>query len=142
MKHSRFLLAAILVLVAVPCMAQVVATPQSRLGWDQEAADLAEAQSLTANLYVEGQVGAPIVLAGKICNAGTGTAFFCAATLPPFTSGLHTVRLTVGLAGMESAPSDPLTFRVVIVQTPKGLKIVSIWHPVEMTLNTQQTLRG
>lgn len=112
--------------LAVPVMAQQTALPGSKLAWEQGAVDLTEANSLSATLYEEGAT--PILLvAGKDC-VGVSSPFSCSVPLPAFTVGLHTVRLTVSLAGMESSMSDPLTFRIIVIQTPKGLRIVSITH--------------
>lgn len=102
--------------------AQTTGTPSSRLGWDQQNASAAEAESFTYRYYPDGAtVGT--VLTGVTCVAGTPTV--CSAPFPAFTPGNHSLTLTASNAAGESLPSAPLSFTFVVVPTaPANLRIL------------------
>lgn len=98
-----------------------VATPASKLGWNQEGQTQAIAQSATYNMYVD--VLVPTVAQNVICIVGTPVT--CKADLPALTVGSHQIRLTQVIGAAESPQSLPLSFTYVVVVTPTGLILTS-----------------
>jgi hypothetical protein len=111
----------LLLLIAVPAMAQTVVVGQQALAWDQAATNLAEANSFAYKLYVDAAAGA--AMAGVTCT-GTASPFVCKASLPALTPGNHNLSLTASLAGQESAKSPTLAVQVVFIQAPQNLRVV------------------
>jgi len=90
--------------------AEVRVSPGDRLGWTQQAPDLATAETYQFALYLD---GARLTLAGVSCTrAASGAAFDCSAQLPALSPGTHTLELasfvTDGGTIAESARSAPL----------------------------------
>ena len=84
----------------------VQVTGTEKIGWDQSAVDLADLQSFSYVVFVDGVQGA---LNGASCGSSAGTnGYPCTAPLPPLTNGQHTLQLaTVRTSGGASAQSDP-----------------------------------
>lgn len=81
-----------------------------RLGWLQQAADVAEVTSFQYALYVDGNRN---TLAGVSCTpAASGSGFDCSGTLPTLSTGTHTLELASfvvdGSTIIESSRSAPL----------------------------------
>lgn len=92
------------------------AQPSSKLGWDQQAADVNEANSFTYKYYPD---AAPTgtVLASVVCTGATAP-FLCQAPFPAFTPGPHSLTLSASNAGGESLKSTALTFTFVVIPSP------------------------
>lgn len=122
---TLLLLSAALVLPASSADAQV-ATEGTRLGWDQVAATVAEANSLIYEATFDGQ--AFVALTGVTCT-GAASPFQCAAALPALANGAHMVQArAVAIAGSGRAES-PLSavFNFVFLRlpdAPTNLRIV------------------
>lgn len=118
----RKLVLAIVILIAtlpVALMAQAVAT--SKVGWDQSAPTLADAQGYTYNLYADGSTTAQVLTA--TCT-GTVSPFSCEAPFPAFTPGNHTLTLSAKNIAGESAKTAPFAFTFIVTPaTPTGLRI-------------------
>jgi len=116
-----------LVLLASSAEAQT-ATPNSRLGWTQEAPSLAAAQGYEYEASFDG--GGAGVLSNVVCAAGGApTEFSCAADFPPLTPASHTVTLrAVLVTGTTRTPgpmSAAFTFTfVALPAAPSNLRIV------------------
>lgn len=118
--------------------AQAVATRTSALGWNIRAESLADAQAYTYSLYVD--TLPPVELANVACETSTGPIFgefLCAALFPALTPGTHSIALTAKLGAEESDKSDPLPIRMVVVQRPTGLEIISIDNSGPITLEVK-----
>ena len=86
-----------------------------KIGWDQSATNVADLQSLTFVVIVDGVQG---TLGGASCDTSAGTEGFpCAAPLPPLTNGQHTLQLaavrTSNGTTVQSEPSNALTVLMV-----------------------------
>lgn len=117
----------VLVCLATPVFAQTPVTTANKIGWDQQAPSLAEAQAYTYKYYPDG-VTIGIVLTGVTCtavNAPTGTVVpQCEVAFPAFTPGSHTLTLTASNSAGESVKSPTLSFAFVIIPTaPSNLRI-------------------
>jgi len=118
----------LVIALAAPLHAQAQASPASRLGWDQGAANLAEANTFGATLFIDNVGGADtggVVLVGKSCS-GTASPFACVADLPALTVGPHVLRLSATFSTFESPVSTPLDIVMIVIQTPTNLRIVSV----------------
>jgi glucose/arabinose dehydrogenase len=93
--------------------APIPVQPSSRLGWDQQAADIAELNDLRFVIYID---NTRTELAGASCSTTAGGAGYpCTAPLPPMSAGQHTLELASYLVAgsvIESARSAPLTIRL------------------------------
>jgi len=114
-----FITAALILVTATAVLAQAI--PTSKLGWDQGAPTLAEAQGYTYLVYADGAT-TPLTLTATC--VGTATPFQCEAPFPAFTPGNHTLTMSAKNAAGESAKTAPFPFTfVVIPATPTGLRI-------------------
>lgn len=119
---KKLLLALLFVSIANVVSAQTAVTT-SKIGWDQDAPSLAEAQSYTYKYYPDSAQGNAI-LANATCS-GAGSPFQCQAPFPAFTPGPHTLTLTASNIAGESAQSSPLSFVFVVTPSvPKSLRII------------------
>jgi aldose sugar dehydrogenase len=125
--QTRCLIAAI-VLTTVPCGGQSAPAPApadgqspgssisvvgtERLSWNQLASDAAQASRLRFSAYVD---DAPVALDARCQPAGT--AFTCAASLPPMLPGPHRLELTATAAGLESGRSATIYLTMAAVKT-------------------------
>lgn len=123
MRLTKLYAFLILLLVAAPCFAQTPATKASRLGWTQQAESLADAQALTFTIYVDVLPG--VAMVNPACSDAPAQMYQCEGALPAMTPGQHSLALTATSAGQESDKSSPLALRLVVVQTPTGLRIIS-----------------
>jgi glucose/arabinose dehydrogenase len=85
----------------------------ARLGWDQQAPDAAQLNSLKFVLYLD-DVRSELTQA-SCTTTGSGADFPCASGLPSMTAGQHTLQLASYVAAnpsLESARSAPLTVTV------------------------------
>jgi glucose/arabinose dehydrogenase len=85
----------------------------ARLGWDQQAADSAQLNTLKFVLYLD-DVRSDLTDA-SCTTAGSAGDFPCASGLPSMTAGQHTLQLASYVAanpGLQSARSAPLTVTV------------------------------
>lgn len=120
MKRVSFLL---ILLLLVPSVVYSQAVPTSRLGWDQDAPTLADAQAYTYKYYADGSTTG-IVLSGVTCT-GTASPFVCSAPFPAFTPGNHRITLAAQNLAGESAQSLPLDFTFIVTPgVPRGLRII------------------
>lgn len=99
-----------------------VATPTARLGWDQVAGTLAEAQGF---LYEATWDGGPFQpLPGVTCS-GAAPPFLCSAPFIALTPGVHTVALRASNSAGTSAPSEVFTFTFAVLPgVPTNIRIV------------------
>ena len=93
--------------------APIPVQPSSRLGWDQQATDVAELNNLRFVIYID---NTRAELAGATCSTTAGSAGYpCTAPLPAMSAGQHTLELAsyivVGSL-LESPRSAPLTITV------------------------------
>jgi hypothetical protein len=104
--------------------AHAQATPASKLGWDQAAADLATANAYSYKHYDDLSVTG-VALAPATCT-GTASPFACQAPFPAFTPGAtHTIAITASNVAGESLKSTPLSFQfIVIPAAPTNLRII------------------
>lgn len=120
----------VLILLCLPSFAaaQTPVTPGDRLGWDQPAASVIEAQSYTYLIAIDG--GAPTAVTGATCT-GTTSPFVCSVPFPAMTPGVdHSVtvaaRKTVNNVNLDSPFSAPAVFRLEVVPgTPVNIRRVS-----------------
>ena len=119
----------IALVLSTALLAQTPTLPGDRLGFDQSAATLAEAQSYTYRIYLDAAtVGVTIV---ATCT-GAVSPFSCTAPLPALTTGTHTSQLTASLVLpppdgriVESTKSAVFTFRLFAAPaSPSGQRIV------------------
>ena len=106
----------------VTAAAQTPVTTANKIGWDQSAPTLAEAQSYVYKYYPDAAT-AGVALASVTC-AGTTSPYQCEVPFPAFTPGSHTLTLTASNAAGESAKSAVLAFAFVIIPaSPNNLRI-------------------
>ena len=99
------------------------ATPSSRLGWDQGAPTLADANGYTYKSFADG-VAPGVVLTGVTC-AGTTSPYACVVNFPAFTPGSHTIQISAANIAGESLPSAPFSFVFVVTPAvPANLRLV------------------
>lgn len=111
--------------MCMPVDAQNV-TPLSHFGWTEPGQDLALAQSATYHAYDgTATTGVPVTNVTCVVNAGSPDPF-CTSNLPALQPGAHTVTLTQIIGGAESPRSNALSFQLVVVVQPTGLKIVKL----------------
>jgi hypothetical protein len=123
MKKKYFLAVLISILTfASVASAQPPATGTSKIGWDQAAPSLAEAQGYIYKYYPDSAtVGTTLNLVTCI---GTISPYQCEVAFPAFTPGAHTLTITAGNIAGESAKSSPLNFAFVVTPSiPTNLKI-------------------
>jgi hypothetical protein len=109
--------------------AQTPSLPGDKLGFDQAAASLADAQGYVYRMYLDGAATGAVLVA--TCG-GTTSPFTCTAPLPALTTGTHTSQLTASVVlpapdgrTIESAKSTALTFRLFAAPAiPAGQRIV------------------
>lgn len=100
------------------------ATPNSKVGWEQDATSATEAQAYAYKHYSDGSTTG-IPLTNIICT-GTAPTFQCQATIPTYTQGNHTIQLTASNTAGESLKSSPLSFAFVTVPAiPRNLRIIA-----------------
>lgn len=123
-------------------------TGRERLGWDQLAADAAEARSLRFAIYVD---GIRFILTDTTCADTAGPAgFFCSGTLPPMNPGVHTLELAAFVPEtpvVEGPRSSP--FRVTVRAAASGSTGPATWASGEagvtgdgVTLHVERLLDG
>src|SRR5262245_15856545 len=82
----------------------------SRLGWNQAAGSLQQAQSMQFRLYVD---DAPMSLSAVSCAQGSSAGTHdCSGRLPTMSAGRHVLQLSSILDGMESTRSQPLAITI------------------------------
>ena len=116
------LLITLFALLALPRLAAAQATPQSKLAWDQDAADLATANSFTYRHFDDGSAtGTPLT---PVTCTGTASPFTCRVPFPSFTPGVqHAIAVSAANQAGESLPSTPLSFQfIVIPNSPRNLR--------------------
>lgn len=118
---KRVLLAIVFVCVASVASAQT-GSANNKLAWDQPAASIAEAQSLTYKLYADGAATAS-TLPTATCTGATAP-YACSVPFPAFTPGSHTVQLSASNAAGESPKSAAFGFTfVVIPASPANIRV-------------------
>lgn len=120
---KKLLLALGLALFATPAFAQA-ATPASKLAFDEVGQSAATAGGATYTAFIDGSTtGVP--LTGLNCTATTTpVGATCTTNLPALTPGAHTLTVTQTIAGATSPASTPVSFSMVVVVTPTGVRIV------------------
>lgn len=94
------------------------ASQTSKIGWDQEAVTLADAQGYIYKYYAD-SYAIGVVLNNVTCT-GTVSPFQCQVAFPAFTPGEHNLTLTAeNLAGV-SPPSNVLSFKFVVTPSAPG----------------------
>lgn len=122
MRRHLFAVVLIVLAVAAPAVAQVPVTGANKIGWDQAAPTLADAQGYTYKYFADAAT-AGIALAAVTCT-GTTSPYQCEVPFPAFTPGNHTLTLTAGNLAGESAKSAPLSFAFVVTPgAPVNLRI-------------------
>lgn len=112
-----------IILLLVPSFVFSQAIPTSRLGWDQDAPTLADAQAYTYKYYADGSTTG-VALTGVTCT-GSASPFTCSAAFPAFTPGNHRITLAASNLAGESAKSNPLDFTFIVTPAvPTGLRII------------------
>lgn len=107
--------------------AQTPSLPGDKLGFDQGAGTLADAQAYVYSAYIDGATTPTLLVATCM---GTTSPFACSAPLPPLLTGTHTVALTAKVVlpdgrSAESAKSAPFSFRIFAApNAPANIKIV------------------
>ena len=92
--------------------AQTTATPTSQFAFDQNAPDLATANSYTYRYYADGATTGVVL---PMTCSGAAPPFVCVAPVPAFTPGPHSVTFTASNAAGESAQSAAVEFTMVII---------------------------
>lgn len=113
---KRFVLALLMVgLFAASAAAQTIG-PGASFTWDQDAADLATAQSYLYQLRLDG-VDQPLTT--TVCSGAT-SPFLCNHAVPAMSNGSHTasVRATQIIAGVVYASLDSNSVSFVYGQAP------------------------
>jgi hypothetical protein len=130
MRAFAFLLA----LFSVSLAAQVpVATPQSKLAWDQGAASLPEAQALRYTGYLDASP-TPIPLTAEC--AGDASPFTCITPIPTTQEGLRTI--VVAANEMRSAPFSFL-LQSLGISAPLNNAVLENTFEVRATGNASMT---
>ena len=94
-----------------------------KLGWDQAAPTLVEAQAATYKYYLDSSATG-IAFVNVTCS-GTVSPFPCQVVTPIFSPGNHTIQLTASNAAGESLKSSPFAFSfVVTLNSPSGIRII------------------
>ena len=121
MKRAYFL-TVLLVIFASVAYAQPPATGSSKIGWDQTAPTLAEAQGYTYKYYPDtATVGTTLI---SVTCVGTVSPYQCEVAFPAFTPGAHTLTLTANNLAGESAKSSPLSFAFIVTpSSPSNVRI-------------------
>ena len=119
---KKIYLTLILLLFASVAYAQPPATGANKLGWDQAAPTLTEAQGYTYKYFPDSAtVGTALV---AVTCIGATSPYQCEVAFPAFTPGNHTITLTTSNIAGESVKSLPLNFAFVVTPgAPTGLKI-------------------
>lgn len=109
---KKILFTIIILLVASTVYAQPPVTGANKIGWDQAAPTLADAQGYTYKYYPDSAtVGTTLV---SVTCAGTVSPYQCQVPFPAFTPGPHNLTLTAGNLAGESVKSAPLSFAFVV----------------------------
>lgn len=94
-------------------------TGSERLGWDQQAGDVAELATFRYALYID---GARSELADVSCSSTSGASgFACSGRLPTMAAGVHTLELAAFIVDgsvIESARSAPIRVNVTAAAIP------------------------
>jgi hypothetical protein len=119
---------ATVLLTAAASNAQTPVIPGDRLGWDQPAASVAEANAFRYIISLDGQT--PLLPTEAVCT-GTVSPFLCTVPFPAVIPGVQrsvtvTARKVIdGSTFLDSAVSAPLVFRLEVVPgTPVNLRRV------------------
>lgn len=116
-------IALVLLSIASISNAQSNALPTSKLGWDQPAPTLQDASAYTYKYYADGSSGGGVILLGVTCT-GPASPYSCEVAFPAFTPGDHTLQVTASNLAGESAKSNTLSFKFIVVPAaPQTLKI-------------------
>jgi hypothetical protein len=107
------------------------AQSRPRLEWDQPAASLPNARSLSFRLFVN-DVSYPLTSVTCI-NATGGGGYICTARLPELGPGRHVLHLVAVLNDFESPPSEPLVVSDDTAQLASASASASLIAPVPST---------
>lgn len=114
----KFLIAAFLMLVAVPALAQTPEPtgPGDRLGYTQQTT-ATELPQLSWEVYLDGTL-LPSVLQNTTCtvNQADPTRYDCIGSYPAMTPGVHTIELVTVRTQPSSTPGVP----PLIMRSPKS----------------------
>ena len=111
------------IIATIPVLAAGQAIPTSKIGWDQEAPTLADAQGYTYKYYPD-NAPSGVTLSGVVCS-GAASPFTCTAPFPAFTPGNHSITMTAANLAGESAKTSPLDFTFIVTpSTPARIRII------------------
>lgn len=101
-----------------------VATGQTFLEWDQEAADLATAQGYTYTAVIDALPAVALAVTCAEKNPPVESVFDCTAPFPAVTPGAHTIEIIASNQAGSSQPSPPFSFVFMVVPAqPKNVRI-------------------
>lgn len=101
-----------------------VATGQTFLEWDEEAADLATAQGYTYTAVVDALQPVALAVTCAEKNPPVEGVFDCTAPFPAVTPGPHTITVIASNAAGASQPSLPFSFTFLVVPaTPTNVRL-------------------
>jgi hypothetical protein len=109
---KKILVAVILLLIASTVYAQPPATGANKLGWDQAAPTLADAQGYTYKYFPDSATTGTALV--SVTCIGATSPYQCDVAFPAFTPGPHTLTLTTSNIAGESVKSLPLNFAFVV----------------------------
>jgi Glucose / Sorbosone dehydrogenase len=110
------------------------AQSRQRLEWDQQAASLPHARSLSFRLFVD-DVSYPLTSVTCITATGGG-GYTCTARMPELGPGRHVLHLVAVLNDFESPPSEPLVVSGDTGQLTSAPASASLIAPVPSTPST------
>lgn len=122
MKKILFTIVILLVTSTAYAQSPPPATGGNKIGWDQSAPTLAEAQGYIYKYYPDASPSGT-TLTSVTCT-GDASPFKCEVAFPAFTPGNHTLALTAGNAAGESIKSSILSFTFIVIPgAPSNLVI-------------------
>lgn len=113
MKKLIFGITFLLVASSAYAQQPINVTPDNRIGWDQQAGTLTEAQNFTYRYYIDSSATG-LVTTATCTSTPVANIFLCVAPPPAVSSGNHSLEITAGNIAGESAKSSPLEFAYIL----------------------------